>query len=380
MLWLIANSELLFAISLIGLMLAVELGWRLRQALPGLDAERQSLVESARDGLTVLLSLLLGFSLPMALSDYEQRNQLVVDEANAIGTVEQRAQMLPEPFRGKILQSLRGYVDARVDFVTAGSDVPRMLSAIDHAKQLHNDMWQQSVMLVQEKPNAVTPIFVQALGGLSDLIEKRLAATEKRIPNPIWMILILISVLTSIVVGVSLRRRLLLAMLVVPLTVAIVLTLVSELDNPRTGLVRVRQQSMQRLQSDLKAEAVSSGASNQTSGEQLENTHWKLIRLNDTPIVVASPQHEPTLIFDARSQRVSGSGGCNQVTGAYELSGEQLTFSHMASTRMACPQGMDTEAAFLRGLAKVNKWKIVGRDLELFDAEGKSIARFEARP
>jgi hypothetical protein len=36
-------------------------------------------------------------------------------------------------------------------------------------------------------------------------------------------------------------------MLVLPLTVAIVLSLVSELDNPRTGLVRERQQSVQRL-------------------------------------------------------------------------------------------------------------------------------------
>jgi hypothetical protein len=35
-----------------------------------------------------------------------------------------------------------------------------------------------------------------------------------------------------------------------------VLSLVSELDNSRTGLVRVSQQSMQRLQQDLRAEIV----------------------------------------------------------------------------------------------------------------------------
>jgi len=42
---------------------------------------------------------------------------------------------------------------------------------------------------------------------------------------------------------------------VLPLTVAIVLSLVSELDSPRTGLVRVGQQSLQRIQSDLRADA-----------------------------------------------------------------------------------------------------------------------------
>jgi hypothetical protein len=71
--WLIAHTELLFPVSLIGLMLAVELGLRLRHA-SNFDAEHQSLIESARDGLSVLLSLLLGFSLPMALPHYEQRN------------------------------------------------------------------------------------------------------------------------------------------------------------------------------------------------------------------------------------------------------------------------------------------------------------------
>jgi hypothetical protein len=43
-------------------------------------------------------------------------------------------------------------------------------------------------------------------------------------------------------------------MLVLPLTVAIVLSLVSELDNPRTGLVREREHSVQRLYRDVQAQ------------------------------------------------------------------------------------------------------------------------------
>jgi hypothetical protein len=52
--------------------------------------------------------------------------------------------------------------------------------------------------------------------------------------------------------------RVWLGMLVLPLTVAIVLSLVSELDNPRAGLVRVSQQSMLRLQHDLEAQSIPS--------------------------------------------------------------------------------------------------------------------------
>ena len=156
-----------------------------------MDEERESLIESARNGLGVLLSLLLGFSLPMVQPHYEQRRQLVIDEANAIAAVDQRAQALPEPFRGKILQLLPGYVDARIEFAKGELNDHTVLAAIDHAKHLQNEMLQQTVMLIQQNPNVVTPIFVQALGGLRDLIEQRLAAAEKRIPSEIWLVLIL---------------------------------------------------------------------------------------------------------------------------------------------------------------------------------------------
>jgi hypothetical protein len=168
-----------------------------------MDEERQSLIESARNSLSVLLSLLLGFSLPMALSHYEQRRQLVTDEANAIATVDQRAQTLPEPFRSKILQLVPGYVDARIEFAKGDLNGHSVLAAIDHAKHRQNEMLQQTVMLVQQKPNVVTPIFVQALGGLGDEMEQRLAAAEKRIPSAIWLVLILISALTCFVVGMD---------------------------------------------------------------------------------------------------------------------------------------------------------------------------------
>lgn len=251
--WLIAHTELFFPALLGVMLLLVEAGFRARHASPSIDPERQSLFESARDGLNVLLSFLLGFSLPMALGHYEQRRQLVVDEANAITTVYERAQMLPEPFRSGILQSLRAYVDVRLKFPEQ-VDEPAIVTCVGQAQKIQNEMWQQSVALVQQSPNPVTPIFVQALGGLSDLVEARLAAYEKRIPVAIWLVLLLMSALTCFVGGYSMKQRLLLAMLVVPLTVAIVLSLVSELDNPRTGFVSVGQQSMQRLATELKAE------------------------------------------------------------------------------------------------------------------------------
>jgi hypothetical protein len=256
LLWLIAHTELFLPVLLIGLTLATELGFRLRRASVGVDAELQRVVESARDGLGVLLGLLLGFSLPMALPHYEQRTQLVTDEADAIATVAQRAQLFPGPFRNKMLQSLREYVEARLEFAKADLDGPTMAGAVNHAKHLQDEMWQQTVILAQQNLNSVTPIFAQAVGQLSDLIEQRQAAAEKHIPTAIWLVFVLIAALTCFVVGYCMRCRVLLGMLVLPLTAAIVLSLVSELDNPRAGFVRVSQKSMQRVQQDLDAQRV----------------------------------------------------------------------------------------------------------------------------
>ena len=111
----------------------------------------------------------------------------------------------------------------------------------------------------------------------------------------------------------------------------------------------------------------------------IENTYWKLTRLGNDALVVGEKQREPHFVLKAQDRLVGGSGGCNRLTGSYELDGDKLVFSKMATTRMACPQGMDTEQAFLDALAKVKTWKIVGERLELFDAGGNLLMRFEAR-
>ncbi len=244
MLWLIDHPWHLFLVLLVGLLFCVNVGFYFRQH----DEQDHSQIESSRDGLNILLGLLLGFTLPMAQPHYDHRKELIVDEANAIATVHLRGEMLPEPFRGKILSELREYLNSRTDFAKEDVDEPALRACLARSNQLQNEMQQQALAFVEQSPNSVTAIFVQALNQLGDLTEKRLAAEENRIPAAIWLLVILIAVLASLVTGYSMRRRVLLEMLVLPLTVAIVMALVAELDSPRTGLIRVGQQSLERLQ------------------------------------------------------------------------------------------------------------------------------------
>lgn len=120
------------------------------------------------------------------------------------------------------------------------------------------------------------------------------------------------------------------------------------------------------------------GAAGATS--PLQETYWKLTRLEGKPVIVAPNQQEPNLVFRKADNLVTGSGGCNNLTGTYRLKGNEVTFSAIAVTRRACVTGMDIEGALFAAIAKVQSWKILGEHLELYDTSGKMVARFEARP
>jgi heat shock protein HslJ len=122
------------------------------------------------------------------------------------------------------------------------------------------------------------------------------------------------------------------------------------------------------------------------AGSPLRNTYWKLVRLDGAPVEapvqapvdVVPRQHEPHLVFALDEMRVSGSGGCNRVTGPIEIDGDMLHLRRLASTRMACAVGMEQELRFLRALGTVERYAIRGTRLELFDAAGTIVAAFEA--
>jgi putative lipoprotein len=109
----------------------------------------------------------------------------------------------------------------------------------------------------------------------------------------------------------------------------------------------------------------------------LENTYWKLTHLGDAPVVADSQQKEPHLILNTGTHRAAGSGGCNQFGGGYELNGDRLKLDKLVSTMMACMEGMETERAFMNALGQVNGWRLTGKQLELTDAGGKVVARFD---
>jgi hypothetical protein len=89
---------LLFAVTAAG---AIELGRR-TAAYTHIhdDANRKDQMVAIRDGLFVLVSLLLGFTLALAVPRYNERRTLLVEESLSIGTTYLRAGMLPPALSG----------------------------------------------------------------------------------------------------------------------------------------------------------------------------------------------------------------------------------------------------------------------------------------
>lgn len=104
----------------------------------------------------------------------------------------------------------------------------------------------------------------------------------------------------------------------------------------------------------------------------LENTRWALTELHAEPITL---ENKPYLMFAKKSMVVNGFGGCNQLAGSYELSGQKIKLNNIAATRMFCQETMSVETSFLQSLQIINAYRIEGHELLLLQDE-VLIARF----
>jgi hypothetical protein len=249
---LIDYPSLLFIFLFVVFAVALEIGFRIasrRKENEDPDLHEQAV--GVRDGVIVLLSLLLGFTLALALPRYDLRRQLIVDEANAIGTTDLRAQLLPEPARSRTLELLRQYVDVRLKFSESSSDSAEAAEATVQSRQLQAELWSQAKEVAATSSTPITSLYVSSLNDMIDLEAKRVAARRSRVPISIWVMLFLLSLLACLSFGFSLRRRFLLSMVVTPLMISIVMALIADLDTPSRGFIRVDLDSMRTLQSDL---------------------------------------------------------------------------------------------------------------------------------
>jgi heat shock protein HslJ len=127
------------------------------------------------------------------------------------------------------------------------------------------------------------------------------------------------------------------------------------------------------------SESATPAAEDTRAEAPLENTHWTLTRVGDTAVDAGAAEREPHIVLHSTTHRVSGAAGCNQLLGSYSLDDTDLTFGTLATSRMACPSTMQVERRFLAALRATRSARVRGPTLELLDANGRFLARLEAR-
>jgi hypothetical protein len=238
---------LLFVVAIVILYAMVEVGFRIGQH--GWRAEEKVHVQfgAARDQAGVLLSLLLGFVLAMALERYDLRKEQIVEEANAIGTTRLRAQLLPEPLRAEAAQTIDEYIDARIEFANAGIRNEALSRARSRSSEVQRHLWAVARSASAEEPTPITALFVQSLNQTIDAGDTRLAGLENRVPRAVWIMIATLAMLTALLVGLSLYRRSLAAMVLLPVMFSVVALIVADLDTPDRGLIPMHAAALVRL-------------------------------------------------------------------------------------------------------------------------------------
>lgn len=225
-----------------GLMVAREIGHFVRRRQDG-GGQGKGGEAFAMTSVLGLLALLIGFTFSIALSRYESRRELVVKEANAIGTTWLRMQLLDAGDRARMEGLLRRYVDARVAFGDARSSAEEV-AQYRKTEALHDELWGTLMAVVapfRDTPRASS--LVSTTNESIDLAAERFAARQAHIPMRIIRMLVLFAWLAAGLVGYERgdqRRTTTLLFLLFTLCA----TLVFDLDRPSTGLINVPQSPM----------------------------------------------------------------------------------------------------------------------------------------
>ena len=165
-----AIPRLIFAAAFAALWLASVMGsWLRRRNSSAEDEQHEDDLGIILGATLTLLALIIGFSISMASSRYDQRKNLEEAEANAIGTEMLRADLLPAADPANVRSLLSAYLDQRILFYINRDDARR--PQIDQStSQLQAALWDAVRGPATAQP---TPVMALVLAGMNDVINSQ---------------------------------------------------------------------------------------------------------------------------------------------------------------------------------------------------------------
>src|SRR5262245_60384052 len=153
---LFSSQWIVFPVLTIFLVGISELGWRIGVARGPKNSEPDKDSRTVRSAVLALLGLLLGFSFAIAATRHDARRELLVEEANSIGTTARRAQLLPKPHAGNVVQLLQKYIPLRIQSDRQAQFSDHFATTRKRSAELQDLMWMEAVAAAAEQPSPIT--------------------------------------------------------------------------------------------------------------------------------------------------------------------------------------------------------------------------------
>lgn len=234
-------TEFLVAIGLIGgLVAAHEIGFWLGSLTRSTDDPLDRQVALIRTSTAALVAFLIGFAFSGAATRFINRQDLVVKEANALGTAYLRADTIAEPQRGELKAALKEYASDRVVLLSRDgrNQIEPLLAKVSG---LHERMWRSAI----DATHGNAPLMAVVLPPINEVIDLHsvhLAMARRHLPTPIMALLLGTAAIGLAIVGFGngrVGRRFSAIDSVYGLVLAVALWMTIDLDYPGIGLIRV---------------------------------------------------------------------------------------------------------------------------------------------
>jgi hypothetical protein len=205
-----------------------------------------------------LFGLLIGFTFSGAAGRFDQRQDIVAQQVNALGTVWQRIDVLPPELQRPIRGAFENYLDT---LIASYSDFPGLPNALREPAQLtraQNVVWSQAVAAVLTKAGEpARMLLLPALNEAFGAVERERLARRIHPPLVIFVMLAFTALAASIVGGYGMATgptRNWTYMIVTAMTISVAAYVVIELEFPRIGFVRVEQmdRALQEFRASLR--------------------------------------------------------------------------------------------------------------------------------
>ena len=253
---------LLFAGTIVLVMLAIEAGYRLGHAMHRRsEDEKESPVSAIAGAILGLAAFMLAFAFGIVAERFDTKRALVREDAVAIRTAWNRSDFLPEADRAEAKELLRQYVDLRVRFAQAGNlDPERVKNALSDTRRIQERLWDMAVVNARKDMNSdVAALYIDSLNEVNGIHATRVVVgIQARIPTEVWIVLYFITILGMMSVGYQTgiagsKRSMVRPILAV--SFALVFALIATLDRPDSGILRVTQQPLVDLRDLMDAGA-----------------------------------------------------------------------------------------------------------------------------